>query len=416
MLNGTVPVAFTVAAVKRIICLHSQVKFHFMSILQIFDCECKLTVLMSKLHLFSYRIPFRKPFRNAARIFYYREGFIMGDGNRIWTEIAPLPGFSTDNLQDVWTCLKNNHSAIQDHFNNRTLSRYLRENTTSTELKRLPSIAFGLSLLHEQQAACDRNISLFQHWSGKKSDSGIKCNAVCGLSDLPEVLSQIDEFSSKGYETIKLKIPGNAGEAESYILNICNKFPGVTFRFDANAKLSKTDAHKLLQKLGNHRAGGAVNNLEYIEEPVKWKTLQDIHDLRTYGIPVAADESARTAEQIRKITKTRAFDALVIKPMLTGSFEELKLIWKVSTATVISSSLETAIGRQLIANLALYLNHFINNTHGLATGHMLASDLGSNLIPDRPDISIPDLPGAGFSGDVTLKDQDSETIKIERII
>ncbi|MBP3193095.1 o-succinylbenzoate synthase [Natronogracilivirga saccharolytica] len=371
---------------------------------------------MSKLCLFSYRIPFRKPFQNAAGVINYREGFIMGDGNRIWTEIAPLPGFSSDNLQDAWAFLKNNHPAIQDHFNNRTLSRYLREKNTSTGLKKLPSVAFGLSLLHEQQAACDRKMSLFQHWTGEKTDSGIKCNAVCGLSDLPDVLSQIYEFSSNGYETIKLKIPGDAAEAESYILNICDKFPGVTFRFDANAMLSRTDTHKLLQKLGKHLAGGALDNLEYIEEPIKWKKLQDIHDLKTYGIAIAADESVRSAEAIRKIAKSGAFDAFVIKPMIAGPFDELKMIWQNSTTTVISSSLETAIGRQLLANLSLYLNHFRNNTHGLATGHMLASDLGSNLMPDRPEISIPDLPGAGFSGIVTLEEQNSETIKIERIL
>lgn len=44
-------------------------------------------------------------------------------------------------------------------------------------------------------------------------------------------------------------------------------------------------------------------------------------------------------------------------------------------AITISSSLETSVGRTLLAHLATFVNYWQHSVHGLATGHLLKNDL-----------------------------------------
>lgn len=378
---------------------------------------CRLPdVTMSQLLLFKYRIPFRTPFHNANGIIHNREGFILGDGNRLWTEIAPLPGFSIEDMETVRSFLIDSHEVIQENFRHKTLDQLIKIGDINPDLSKLPSVRFGLSMLHEQQAALEQENPLYQYWSGSLADFNVECNAVCGLTHLAELMSQIEQFILDGYKTVKVKITGGGYGASKHILKICREFPDINFRFDANGMLSNAGTHNLLRVLQRCRDNGHLKNLEYIEEPLKWNNLQQVCDLRAYGIPIAADESARSANQVRQLSKYNAFDVLVIKPMLFGSFDEFKELLPMDHKIVLSSSFETAIGRKLLASMALFLNTYNRKAHGLATGHVLADDIGPGILPDAPVIIQKHEPGAGFTPDFNPISVSSQFIEIDHIV
>lgn len=71
------------------------------------------------LKLLKYRIPFKSPFRIAGNEFSSREGIIMvfSDGEiEAYGEVAPLPGFNTESLQQVETVLKMNKDYLDNSF------------------------------------------------------------------------------------------------------------------------------------------------------------------------------------------------------------------------------------------------------------------------------------------------------------
>ncbi len=417
-----------------------------------------MTMIRKPLTLFRYSIPFRKPFRSASGVIQKREGLLIGNGTNIWTEIAPLPGFSTESLDDTLSFLKTRGAEICSHYHNNTLDCYLSWSPSETRLAQLPSVRFGLSMLAEQQKAIDAGLPLFAYWqkqfataksffdenaerieqagqANKKppcphsASSGnnqqkenqqkknqqkekeqqehrksrslrVSCNALVALSDIPELINRIHSLRNNGFKTVKLKIPGDTEPAFSVITEMCSRFPDLLFRFDANRTYSLQDAHRLLGRIREEFDRKQIGkNLQYLEEPVKTPDPVSLLELRKYGIPFAADESARTSEQIRSIADGNYFDFIVLKPSLFGSLDEMSVLIERFLPVVVSSSFETVVGRTLLAHLAALFNTKWETEHGLAAGSFLLDDMASakngNYIP------LFDIPGIGIRPDVT---------------
>ena len=56
------------------------------------------------LNLYRYQLPFQQPFVTGAGTFEYREGLILRYHTSdidVVSEVAPLPGFSTESLQEA---------------------------------------------------------------------------------------------------------------------------------------------------------------------------------------------------------------------------------------------------------------------------------------------------------------------------
>lgn len=143
--------------------------------------------------------------------------------------------------------------------------------------------------------------------------------------------------------------------------------PDGAIRVDANGAWDVATASLALSRLG--RIG-----LEYVEQPCA--SLEELRDLRRRtDVPVAADESIRTAEDPARVAAAGAADVLVLKVQPLGGVDRaLAIAGELGLPVVVSSALETSVG--LAAGLALAAAlPSLPYACGLGTASLLAADL-----------------------------------------
>lgn len=147
-------------------------------------------------------------------------------------------------------------------------------------------------------------------------------------------------------------------------------------RVDANGGWSVEDAVAAIAHL-DRAAGG----LEYVEQPVA--TVEDLARVRRrVGVPIAADESIRRAEDPYRVRDLEAADIAVLKVQPLGGVRAcLEIAERIGLPVVVSSALETSVGIAAGVALAAALPE-LPHACGLATVQLLTADVASDpLLP-----------------------------------
>jgi len=164
----------------------------------------------------------------------------------------------------------------------------------------------------------------------------------------------------------------------------------VKFRLDLNCAFDLPKAIRFCKEMEKF-------NIDYIEQPLPADNLEDLAELTYHTeIPIAVDESLTDFQSAEKIIEEQAAHVFVIKPMVSGGFTECKKIINLARTenirVVITSSLETSIGRTACLHLALA--NEITEVCGLATGEVLNEGKPTQPIQGGK-IAISDSPGLG---------------------
>jgi o-succinylbenzoate synthase len=125
----------------------------------------------------------------------------------------------------------------------------------------------------------------------------------------------------------------------------------------------------------------AAGGLEYVEQPCR--TLAELREVRRrVRVPLAADESVRTAADPQRIAGLDAADLVVIKVQpLGGARRALEVIDAAGLPAVVSSALETSVGLAAGVALAAALPELPFDC-GLGTATLLGNDVtGDPLVP-----------------------------------
>jgi o-succinylbenzoate synthase len=194
----------------------------------------------------------------------------------------------------------------------------------------------------------------------------------------PERARRIVEDS--GCATAKVKVADHADSLAEDLARVAAVRaalgPGGAIRVDANAVWDVPTAVRHITAL-DQAAGG----LQYVEQP-----CAEIAELaavrRQVGVPVAADESIRRAEDPTRVALAGAADIAVIKcTPLGGVRRALRVAGEAGLPCVVSSALETGVG--LAAQLALA--GALPNLE-LACGLGTLSLLTGDLLADSPRV------------------------------
>ena len=173
--------------------------------------------------------------------------------------------------------------------------------------------------------------------------------------------------------TVKIKVGDPEGEDRVRAVREAVG-PTVHIRVDANGSWDLDEAIRCLERL-------AGCDLELVEDPVA--TLEELaHLRRRCPIPVAAEMSIRTKEDIGELRRRDAADVLVIKPQRIGGIGPALLAAELARIpVVVSSALETSVGLAacLAVAAALPVSPY---AHGIGTASLLAEDVTAN--PLRP--------------------------------
>src|SRR5680860_464663 len=151
-----------------------------------------------KLHFYTYNLPFKHVFSTAAKKFSYREGLcieLQKDGLRSLGEVAPLPGFSVESLEDVKKQLKTLQPAIfrffDAPFSLKDISHFLESHHF------YPSVQFGLYSLAifflAQKKGCSAHHLLFDD-----PQSNVPVNAVLGL-ETDHYEQRVQKYIEQGF-------------------------------------------------------------------------------------------------------------------------------------------------------------------------------------------------------------------------
>jgi O-succinylbenzoate synthase len=152
--------------------------------------------------------------------------------------------------------------------------------------------------------------------------------------------------------------------------------PSGRVRVDANGAWSVDDAVSSITLL-DRAAGG----LEYVEQPCA--SVEELAAVRRrVGVPIAADESIRRAEDPYRVRDLEAADVAVLKVQPLGGVRAcLRIAEDIGMPVVVSSALETSLGLAAGVALAAALPE-LDHACGLATRALLTRDVAApGLVP-----------------------------------
>lgn len=297
--------------------------------------------IFQRAKLFRYRLPFKIPLLFRGVKLTAREGVILqvqnDNGEFNFAEIAPLPGFSKETLQQAVTQM----IAV---LNNPLLGSKANNNKSAMPL--YPSVHFALDcILH--------NIPI----------SGLgKTPASIPLlqGDNHSVLKQYLHLNTP--DRIKLKIARQAVADDITLFSALTALNNnLLIRCDANQNWSFSQANLFFANI-NHRM------IDYIEEPTA-RLSDNIALAERYEVQLALDETLQ--QNHFQYQHKQCFKALILKPTLIGSFERLNYFIKIAKefhlSVSISSSFESPLGLMQLAFLARQWSKEVDISYGLDT-------------------------------------------------
>ncbi|THG29163.1 O-succinylbenzoate synthase [Glaciibacter flavus] len=200
----------------------------------------------------------------------------------------------------------------------------------------------------------------------------IPVNATVPAVDADAVAGVLERFA--GCRTAKVKVAESDCTLPDDVARVAAARrvlgPEGRIRVDANANWNLDEAEHAIHALSAY-------DLEYVEQPCA--SVDDLAELRRrtkyMGIPIAADESVRRAEDPLAVAEAGAADLLVIKAQPLGGIRRAQeIIGAAGLPVVVSSALDTSVGLAMGAYLAASISD-LEYDCGLGTAELLAADV-----------------------------------------
>lgn len=214
----------------------------------------------------------------------------------------------------------------------------------------------------------------------------ILVNATVPSVDADEVRAVLERFP--GCRTAKVKVAASDQTLAQDVARVRAvrdaMGPEGRIRVDANGGWNIDEAEHAIHAL-------APYDLEYVEQPCP--TVDELAEIRGrtryMGIPIAADESVRRADDPLAVAEAGAADLLVIKAAPLGGIRRaLDLIERAGLPVVVSSALDTSVGLAMGAHLAASVRD-LDYDCGLGTASLLAADVTRDpLLPRDGAIDV----------------------------
>lgn len=315
---------------------------------------------MRQYHLYQYSIPVDSQLILRNRFLKKREGLLVhlqcGE-HEGWGEIAPLPEFSQETLEQAQSQTLAWLKAWDE-------ARCRNEKLSLDGL--YPSVAFGLSCA-------------LAELKGKLQEEGNYQIAPLCYGDPDELYEPLNQM--QGEKVAKIKVGMYEANRDGMIADmLLEAIPDLKLRLDANRNWTLEKARMFAKYVKPaHRP-----RIQFLEEPCK--TREDSRQFAAEtGIAIAWDESVREADF--RVEKEPHLAAIVIKPTLVGSLEHcialIEQAHQQGIKAVISSSIESSLALTQLARIAQQYTPEV--TPGLDT----LSLMDYQVLRAWPDSSLP---------------------------
>ena len=312
---------------------------------------------MRRAQVYRWQIPMDAGVVLRERRLKTRDGFcvhLRQSEREGWGEIAPLPGFSLETLDEAQAALM-------------AWTHEWREGEDPA-LQDVPSVAFGISCA---LAELDGSLPEAANYRAAPLCTGDPDELFALLSAMP------------GEKVAKIKVGLYEAVRDGMVVNLLlEAIPDLHLRLDANRAWTPLRA----QQFAKYVNPAYRSRIAFLEEPCK--TRDDSRAFaRETGIAIAWDESLREADFA--FAAEPGVRAVVIKPTLTGSLdkvrEQVAAAHAAGLTAVISSSIESSLGLTQLARIAAWLTP--DTVPGLDTLNLMQAQ----LIRQWPGSTLPCL-------------------------
>ena len=261
-------------------------------------------------------------------------------GNSGWGEVAPLPKWSGETLED---CVKQLYQKQEELLQRDwTVSNYLTE---LAQLKLLPAVTFGV-----ESALLSLLLPL--------SDFSVPASALL-MGSPKEILEQAKLRHDEGYTSAKLKVSNLKFEEAAHLIHELKDL--FRLRVDVNRAWSTSESLQFFSQF-------PLDTFDYVEEP-----FQNPHDFIHFAHPLAIDESFPKQLSLEQLERIPSLKALIYKPTIQGGLLGCIALHEWTTkrgiSLILSSSFESDLGLAHVASMAYRLSLF--SPIGIGTHHYL---------------------------------------------
>lgn len=323
-----------------------------------------------------FELALRRPLQTARGTITTRRGFVLRlsseDGFQGLGEASPAYWLGGEKIEETRASL------------DRLLARAAKR-PISSELRRLSSLSRSVicaldSALLDLEARA-RGVSLAALFRGEENEPLAVC-ALLAESDLDSLAGEAERTAKRGYGCVKLKVGGGpiAGDAERVRAIRERVGDSVSIRLDANRAWTFSEAAEAL-------AAFAPFDIELVEEPLRSADPRELARLRRESrVRIAVDESVVSIEDLSRIVRSNAADAVVIKLARLGgptpSLNVAHAALAAGLAVVVTDSIETSVGAAVATHLAAALPPPLRLPIGLGGAALLTTDLlGGERVP-----------------------------------
>ena len=214
-----------------------------------------------------------------------------------------------------------------------------------------PAARAGLEMALYDAWARHWHQPLWQHFGG--AFSRVTTDLTIPLVSLEEAATLAQTAWAEGFRSLKIKV----GDPEGYAADlarievIVRTVPGVRLRIDANQAFAPDEAVTFARAL---LATGAT--IDLLEQPVAADDVAGLKYVRERaGMPVFADEAARTVREVQHLLHEDAVDGVNVKLMksgIGGALEIIALCRASGKKLMLGCMLETGLGIAAAAQIA----------------------------------------------------------------
>ncbi|MFN2617838.1 MAG: mandelate racemase/muconate lactonizing enzyme family protein [Thermoleophilaceae bacterium] len=239
---------------------------------------------------------------------------------------------------------------------------------------------------------------------GEPGADAIAVNRTLPAGPPEETARAAKEALRQGYSCFKVKVglPDDI-ERVAAVREAIGSWPAL--RLDANGAWGPDEAVRRISALEPY-------DLQLVEQPCR--TIEELTQVRpSVGVPVAADESVATPEDVRAAAESRACDVVNVKLAASGGFSAARRALRAADEhglrAFLSSTLDGPWG--IAAALQLAASERISLACGLGTLELFAARIAHALpSPEAGLMAVPQGPGLGVSvddealGEVTVEE------------
>ena len=283
-------------------------------------------------------------------------------------ECAPLPGLSSDSLEQMETKLQHiseTGAQIPENF---------------------PSIRFGIEMAEKDLQMGGKRILFPSNFTN--GSTGIPINGLVWMGDFEFMQKQVKEKISAGFTCVKFKIGAIDFEKElDLIRQVRKEFSArdIEIRVDANGAFKPEEALEKLKRLSDY-------DLHSIEQPIRQNQWEQMAMLcEKTPLPIALDEELigiQNIDQKAKLLSEIKPQYIILKPSLLGGFAAseawIKLAENSNIGWWVTSALESNIGLNAIAQWTYTLKNPM--PQGLGTGQLFTNNFDSPLYIDKGEL------------------------------